>query len=69
MGIAAGADNAMWFVDNVANTVNEISLTSHAITSFPLPTSGAAPQEIVRGPDGSLWLSEFGANQVAHVIP
>ncbi len=35
LGIAAGADNAMWFVDKTANTVGEISLTSHTITTLP----------------------------------
>ena len=73
-GITAGADNAMWFVvsNNTAepNYVGEISLSgSHAITTFPIPTSGAGAWEITRGPDGSLWFTEGNNGQIGHVIP
>jgi streptogramin lyase len=68
-GITAGADNAMWFLDAGAGTVNAISLTSHAISTFPIPSgASASPYEIVRGPDGSLWFTEQN-HAIGHVIP
>jgi virginiamycin B lyase len=71
-GITAGADNAMWFVvsNNVStNYIGEISLSSHAITTFPITTSSAGAWEISRGPDGSLWFTENNVGQIGHVIP
>jgi virginiamycin B lyase len=68
-GIVAGVDNAMWFVDRGTNTVGEISLTSHAVTTFPIPTPNAGSQEIVTGPDGSLWFTENASGKIGHIIP
>jgi virginiamycin B lyase len=71
-GITAGADNAMWFVvsNNVyANYIGEISLSSHAITTFATPTLASGAWEITRGPDGSLWFTERNNGQIGHVIP
>jgi hypothetical protein len=30
------------------------------ITEFALPTAKSRPQNIVSGPDGNLWLTEYG---------
>lgn len=71
-GITPGADNAMWFVvsNNVnANYIGEISLSSDAISTFPIPTSASGAWEITRGPDGSLWFTERNNGQIGHVIP
>ncbi|HUA10362.1 MAG TPA: hypothetical protein VMA98_13930 [Candidatus Acidoferrales bacterium] len=69
LGIVAGADNAMWFVDPGTNTIGEVSLATHSVTTFPIPTADAYPQEITVGPDGSLWFTENGAGKIGHVIP
>jgi virginiamycin B lyase len=34
------------------------------ITEFPIPTASAEPLRIVTGPDGRIWFTEFGANQI-----
>lgn len=68
-GITAGADHAMWFVDPGTNSIGEISLTTHAVTTFPIPTGGAGPQEIAKGADGSLWFTEKTVGQIGHIIP
>jgi sugar lactone lactonase YvrE len=39
------------------------------ITEFPLPTPGAQPYGIVRGPDGNIWFTESGANQIGRINP
>ena len=69
LGITAGADNAMWFVDAGTNSVGEVSLSSHTVTLFAIPTSAAGPQEIVKGADGRLWFTENSAGKIGQVIP
>ena len=69
LGIAAGADNAMWFVDKTANTRRRDFTDVARDYDFPIPTSNAQPLEIVRGPDGSLWFTENNAGQIGHVVP
>jgi virginiamycin B lyase len=68
-GVVAGKDNAMWFADSGNNAVGEITIPSYAVTEYPLISTGAQPREITVGPDGSLWLTEFAAGKLAHVIP
>jgi streptogramin lyase len=33
-------------------------------TAYPVPTSGSLPIEIVQGPDGSLWFTEYFGNNI-----
>jgi virginiamycin B lyase len=37
------------------------------ITEYPIPTTLSIPEGITAGPDGNLWFTELGANQVAKV--
>jgi len=67
--IAAGLDNAMWFVDQGNNSIDRISLSSGAIKYYGIVTMNAQPSDIDTGPDGSLWFTESGANSIGHVIP
>jgi virginiamycin B lyase len=59
----------MWFVDAGTNSVGEVSLSSHTVTLFAIPTSAAGPQEIVKGADGRLWFTENSAGKIGQVIP
>lgn len=40
-----------------------------SLTEFDIPTASSVPQEIVQAPDGSLWFTELGADQIAKVTP
>ncbi len=40
-----------------------------SLTEFPIPTASSVPQEIVQAPDGSLWFTELGVDQIAKVTP
>src|SRR4051812_3910877 len=44
-------------------------LLSTTITEFPLPTPNNAPYWITAGPDGNLWFTEQGANQIGMINP
>lgn len=69
-GIAAGSDNAVWFTDSTNNNVDRLAVANgSSVETFPLPTAASDPIWIVRGPDGTLWLSENGVGNIVRVIP
>src|SRR6266545_3148295 len=37
------------------------------IFEFVLPTASSGPDAITAGPDGNLWFTEFGANQIGRI--
>ena len=44
-------------------------LLSISITEFPIPTANSYPDAIAAGPDGNIWFTEPGQNQVARINP
>jgi streptogramin lyase len=43
--------------------------TTGTIQEFPITTLASRPQNITRGPDGNLWFTEQGANQIGKITP
>src|SRR2546425_9241603 len=37
------------------------------VTEFTPPTGGSSPQEITVGPDGALWFTQLGSNQIGRI--
>jgi virginiamycin B lyase len=59
-GITKGPDGALWFTEALGQRIGRIDPTTHAITEFPPPTTGAGPvglTSIVSGPEGALWFT------------
>ena len=56
------ADGDIWFTEPLTDKIGELNPTTGHITQFPAPAamSGLASQ-IVFGPGGDLWFTEFGA--------
>jgi streptogramin lyase len=67
-GIAAGADSNLWFTEYDAGQIGMINPTTHAVTEFPIPRSGPAPDAITAGPDGNLWFTDDGNNGTGSYI-
>ena len=44
-------------------------LLTVTINEFPIPTPSAAPTAITAGPDGNLWFTEGGADQIGVINP
>jgi len=44
-------------------------LLSVTFNEFPVPTSGSIPDGIVAGPDGNLWFTELGGNNIGQINP
>ena len=72
-GIATGPDGNLWFIENGANKIGQIT-TAGAITEFPIPTSACPNSQcraeaITAGPDGNLWFTEYRGNQIGRITP
>jgi hypothetical protein len=46
-----------------------VSHQSGGVPAFAIPTPNSNPDEIRPGPDGNLWFTETGANQLARITP
>ena len=44
-------------------------LSAAQITEYPLPQPGSRPVGITLGPDGNIWFTEQGANQIGRLTP
>jgi streptogramin lyase len=53
---------------NTATPTPTVELPSQ-FRSYPLPTSGAGPLDIKRGPDGNFWFVEFDAGKIGKITP
>jgi streptogramin lyase len=54
----------LWFLETAPAAIGRIT-TAGAITEFPLPDG--APQDIIAGPDGALWTTDYAGNAVRRV--
>jgi virginiamycin B lyase len=77
-GIVLGPDGNIWFALNLAygsttsntgSAIGRMSPDGSSQASFNLPSSGCGPAEIIVGPDGNLWFTEFTAGQLGHIAP
>ncbi len=68
LGIAAGPDGNVWYVQSVfPGGIGRSTLTGE-MTEFTSGLSGAA-QGIAAGPDGNLWFTEPGAEKIGRITP
>ena len=64
--IAAGPDGALWFAEQGANKIGQITAAG-VFTEFPVPTVGGDPFGIAAGPDGALWFTELDGNKIGRI--
>src|SRR5262249_46666380 len=57
IGIAAGADKAIWFTDAGTASIGRLDRSTGNVTETPVP-SGQTPYLITPGPAGTLWFTE-----------
>jgi virginiamycin B lyase len=75
--IAAGRDGALWYTLGFGGTLGCTGTSDHAIgritsggtftNKFATPTPASDPADIVTGPDGALWFSEFCGNKIGRI--
>jgi virginiamycin B lyase len=68
VGITAGHDGAVWFVEIGAGQIGRIT-PDGGITEFPLPDRTSRPHAITPGSDGTLWFTEWAGNRVGSFTP
>jgi len=70
-GIAMGPDGNVYVVvaDALAPKIVVVKPdgTPASFSPIPIPTAGANPQEITRGPDGNMWFTELNTDTIGRV--
>jgi len=64
-GIAAGPDGALWFTNELNNSIGRIT-TSGTVTNYT-DASINQPASIAAGPDGALWWANSGNNSIGRI--
>jgi streptogramin lyase len=76
--IVEGPDGNLWFTLKLTASAGSSGAAGSAfgritragvVTEFQVPTPGAEPLGIAKGPDGNVWLTEFYGNNIARVAP
>ncbi|HEY6221943.1 MAG TPA: Virginiamycin B lyase, partial [Candidatus Eisenbacteria bacterium] len=66
MGIARGADGALWFVENRSGRVGRVTVGG-LVTDYPAATAASGPKEIAAGADGALWFTEPAVARIGRI--
>ncbi len=69
--LAPGPDGAIWITEpsSFSNDYVARFTLDGVLTEYTWPTFMGYPLGIVQGPDRNLWVTEFGARQIAQVTP
>src|SRR6266446_3734809 len=68
---SAGQCSSLWFTEQSLNKVGRIDLTGVPVPGFPitLTTPNAMPYGVTVGPDGNVWVPEYGTGNIAVITP
>ncbi len=66
--ITTGADGQLYFTMPFTSSIGRLDPTTGAITEFALATP-SQPRDIVLGPDGNVWFTEYNAEAVSMITP
>src|SRR4051812_40952202 len=64
--VTSAGDGTFWFCGQRNGTLNRLDPRDDHIRSLHLG-QGAAPHNVIRGPDGAAWVTEGGQNAIARV--
>jgi len=69
VGITAGLDGNLWFIENASNKIGRITTTGVVNQEYSVPTTGGPSDllSIVTGPDNALWFTENNANRIGRI--
>lgn len=76
-GIASGPQSSLWVTDAIdqdygENAVVQIATSGKALNTFyyqGLSTEGSSFLDLVEGPDGNLWITDFYNEQILRMTP
>ena len=64
-GLAADAENNLFFMDFGDENIGRVDAKTGASTIYPTPTPNSRPRRTMLDSQGRLWFAEFAANKVA----
>lgn len=62
-------DGTVWTCDFIVPAIIRFSADGSSGTRYAIPTLGSQPSRLIRGPDGALWITLYGAGLVARFDP
>jgi len=64
-----GPDGNIWFIDNTGypGQICKYVPSTGAITTYPVPTSGAELNSLADGPDGNIWFTESNEDNIGEI--
>ena len=63
------SDGSIWSADFLRGNLLRFAPDGSKVTRWVLPDAFSQPSKIIRGPDGALWISLYGAAQLARFDP
>jgi streptogramin lyase len=67
---ASGQCSTLWYSEENPNKVGRINRDGSAVTGFPITlTAPAMPYGLTLGPDGNVWVAEYGTGNIAVITP
>lgn len=68
-GIGFASDGSLWYATLNSITVGHISQTGVSLGTATVANLGGASDGVVAGPDGNIWITNKGSNQLDKVTP
>ena len=69
LGLTAGPDGNLWFVENTANKIGRMTPSGTLVEFSAGLSGGAGLAGITPGPDGNLWFTEYLQNKIGRITP
>ena len=67
-GITTAVDNNIYFTEQLGENIGHLPNIGTAPVEVPVPAL-SYPQQIVRGPDGNLWFTDYGTSTIGRFSP
>jgi virginiamycin B lyase len=76
--LSPGPSSTIWYANQTSNSspegiIGKLTISSGAITEYPLPNGNYYPQALTNGPDGNMWFTETNAvslpSKIAKITP
>lgn len=66
-GVTTGPDGNIWFTDMGSNALAYYNTATTYLGSFPIPTGGSNPIDLVRGGDNAIWFTEYSTFKIGRL--
>ena len=67
--VTIGSDGNVYCTDSEANSIDELNLTTHAISTYPIPVPNSEPTAITSVPKANIYFIESNLNALRRAQP